>query len=118
MGEDDFNFSGRDWRDLSPQQWTEARREIICRAHSMRSQAARKFAVFVFTSFVDALRFVRGRYASLKAAQIERHAIARLQSLDDHALSDIGIRRSEIESIVNAKGCDVTRRRGNCPVAA
>ena len=118
MSEDDFNFSGRDWRDLSPQQWTEARREIVCRAHSLRSQAARKLAVFIFESFVDALRFVRDCYANLKNAQIERAAIARLQSLDDHALSDIGIRRSEIESIVNAKGCDATRRRSNCPVAA
>lgn len=118
MSKDEFNFSGRDWRDLSPQQWTEARRAIVCRAHSLRSQAARKLAVFIFESFVDALRFVRDGYANLKAAQIERAAIARLQSLDDHALSDIGIRRSEIESIVNAKGCDATRRRSNCPAAA
>ena len=122
MTGDDFNFSGRDWRDLSPQQWTEARREIFCRAHRLRSQAilalADRLATFVVRGVAQALRFLHERREQLQTAQTDREAIARLQSLDDHALSDLGIRRSEIESVVHSHGCDTTRRRGNCSLAA
>jgi len=118
MSKDDFNFSGRDWRDLTPQQWTEARREIVCRSHQMRSQALRELASYVCGALAGTLRMIGARYARLRQAHAERQAIAGLQALDDHTLKDIGIRRSEIESVVHTDRCDMTRRRCNCTLAA
>ena len=110
MNEDQFNFSGHDWRDLSPLQRAEARHEIICRAHAMRSQAMQAVIAFLIASTTRMSRLIRDSYARWVTTRREREAISRLQSLDDHALGDIRIRRSEIESIVRADGCDKTRR--------
>jgi uncharacterized protein YjiS (DUF1127 family) len=54
-----------------------------------------------------------GYVMAFRTWRSRRAAIAQLHALDDRNLQDIGISRSEIESVVHWAGNDVTRlRRG------
>ena len=44
------------------------------------------------------------------ARRAQRASVQLLSSLDDRTLQDIGVNRSEIESIVYAKSCERVRR--------
>ncbi len=119
-----------DWRPsvghLSPEEWESLRRETIARAHRLRSEMVLEFLASFAGAVSSGLAALARR--SLRAAlrwrkvMAARHrdkiAIASLQALDDCALSDIGIRRSEIESIVHARGNDYTRLRKDEKLAA
>jgi uncharacterized protein YjiS (DUF1127 family) len=49
------------------------------------------------------------------ARRAQRTSVHLLSSLDDRTLQDIGVNRSEIESIVYAKSCERLRRyQPNC----
>lgn len=70
--------------------------------HSLTGAAADRHLGF----FANALK-------ALRAWHVRRTAIAQLHGLEDRDLTDIGISRSEIESVVHFGGRDSTRlRRG------
>lgn len=103
--------------------WAEARQEAIQRAHRMRSQMAADLLHRFFGALSHAIVFTvqsgAWAFARWNTRRQDRAAIAHLNRLDDCALSDIGIRRSEIESIVRARGRDETRvRNGDERMAA
>ena len=120
--DDEFSFTRLDWRELSPQQWSELRRNAIRRAELLRQQSnreiMRKLTGSVLNGIVRVVYALSDALAWLKAAADERTAIARLQKLDDRALKDIGMDRSEIASVVRANGGDNTRIRRDTRRAA
>jgi uncharacterized protein YjiS (DUF1127 family) len=109
-----------------PRAWTGVKRDIIHRAHEARSQMVKALAIGFSRAITAGARSLIQRTAQawtdwkagVLARRQDREAIARLTSLDDIALKDIGIQRNEIESIVRAHGHDDTRQRRDQKLAA
>ena len=120
--DDELGFTALDWRELTPQQWNELRRNAIRRAELLRQESnralARKLAGSVLNGAARVLYALSDALAWLKAAADQRTAVTRLQKLDDRPLNDIGMDRSEIESVVRAHGGDKTRVRRDPQLAA
>jgi uncharacterized protein YjiS (DUF1127 family) len=109
--DDEIDYSTLDRRALTADAYDEMRRMAIRRAHRLRSQYVRAILVGPFRAMAGMVRSVRVMLRRAHKARADRRAIARLHSLDDSALKDIGIRRSEIESVVHGDGIDETRTR-------
>src|SRR5215471_5236669 len=106
--ENAFYYNG-----LTPQEWERARQRIVHRAEAARAQALREIAGAVLRPLRTAARAVAataGKWWRAYALRRERNAaVWELRALDDRTLKDIGIYRSEIESVVD--GQDDTRLR-------
>src|SRR6516225_9668223 len=99
--ENAFYYNG-----LPPDEWERARQRIIGRAQAARARALRELARAVLRPVAT----TAGKWWRAYALRRERNAAAReLRALDDRALKDIGINRSEIEWVVD--GEDATRLR-------
>jgi uncharacterized protein YjiS (DUF1127 family) len=124
--DEETDLSALNFQELSPKDWDQLRRCAIARAHRTRSQVIKALAGQLFMAMRGSLATVAKAgvaplarwYDGMLARHADRSAIARLQSLDDGALRDIGIRRTEIESIVHARGNDDTRSRRDHHLAA
>jgi uncharacterized protein YjiS (DUF1127 family) len=116
--DDETGFSVVDARLLTPDAYEEMRRTAIRRAHRERSRAALAMLVGLFTVIARVGRSARAMLLHMRKARADRRAVARLHALDDGALKDIGIRRSEIESVVHGQGIDETRMRRDQRLAA
>jgi uncharacterized protein YjiS (DUF1127 family) len=119
---DEDDFSSLNLKDLSPQDWDLLRRRAIERAHRTRSELMKALVGRFFTAVgrgvSEAARAGSVALARWRSRRRDRAAIARLQSLDDYVLKDIGIQRTEIESVVHAHGNDGTRARREDRLAA
>jgi uncharacterized protein YjiS (DUF1127 family) len=73
-----------------------ARRERSLFINTLMRNAARKFARWLRVLVLRAARTAR----SWAAEHLRRRAIRALQQLDDRTLADIGVARSEIESVI------------------
>jgi uncharacterized protein YjiS (DUF1127 family) len=128
-----------DFKNLTSEQWERTRRQIISRAEAARAQALRD----LFTAVLYGLRTAaRGGAALTRAVagavtvtagewwrayalwRERRAAVRELHKLDDRVLKDIGVNRSEIESVVYGQDAmrlrDVTiaaNRRQRCATA-
>jgi uncharacterized protein YjiS (DUF1127 family) len=106
--ENAFYYNG-----LTPDEWARARRRIIGRAQAARARALRDLAGAVLRpvhTLARAVAATAGKWWRAYALRRERNAAVReLRALDDRALKDIGINRSEIEWVVD--GGDDTRLR-------
>ena len=106
--ENAFYYNG-----LPPDEWARARRRIIGRAQAARARALRDLARAVLrpvATLAAAVAATAGKWWRAYALRRERNAAVReLRALDDRTLKDIGISRSEIESVVD--GQDDTRLR-------
>jgi uncharacterized protein YjiS (DUF1127 family) len=106
---------GFDYRKLTPEQWTELRNCIEGLARAARAQALRDLldrGLCLLRGAGNGAREVAGlvagaiaatarRWWTAYAARRERRAAVReLAALDDRALKDIGLTRSEIEYVV------------------
>jgi uncharacterized protein YjiS (DUF1127 family) len=123
------DLTGVDYR--TPEQWEQLRRDILLRAEIARAQALRHLfrgllallriawrtgqtAIRVLVEHVTA---PLGNWWRAYTTHRERKAAMReLHSLDDRSLKDMGINRSEIESVVY--GGDATRLRDATIAAA
>jgi uncharacterized protein YjiS (DUF1127 family) len=101
------------FNELTYEQWERRKRQIIRRAEVARAQALRGLVGAVLRGLRTAAWAVAataGKWWRAYALRRERNAAVReLRALDDRALKDIGINRSEIEWVVD--GEDATRLR-------
>src|SRR5262245_41876836 len=89
---------------LTPERWEFVRRDALTRARQARAQTLRDVGRWVVSQATAAARRVIEAYRSWRQRQA---AVFELGSLDDRSLRDLGINRSEIQSVVS--GWDTTR---------
>jgi uncharacterized protein YjiS (DUF1127 family) len=100
-----------DHRQLSPRRWQKLKQDVRRRAHAARVQAlrglsgriglvVRRAAGFAWALTVAGVATVRRRIRACATWCARRHAIRELGRLDGRLLKDLGIDRSEIESVV------------------
>lgn len=122
----DTDFSTVDSSQFSPHDWTIFKQQVITQAHQARSELLKTLMLQLAGAVAQGTRFAAHRIAqawirwraNVATRRTDRDAIARLKSLDDCALKDIGIQRTEIESIVHAHDDDDTRKRRTDRLAA
>jgi uncharacterized protein YjiS (DUF1127 family) len=111
---DDFYFLRFEHRPLTPEEWTRLKQGARQRAEKERVRALRAMLAGVPKLAVVAVRSVwamgrtvvrsAGEWSSTYAAwRMRRRAIKELRGLDDRVLKDIGLHRSEIESVVRGQ---------------
>ena len=111
---DDFYFLRFEHRPLTPEEWMRLKQAARQRAEGERARALREMLAGVPKLAVAAARggwsmgrtVVRsaGKWPSTYAAwRVRRRAINELRGLDDRVLKDIGLHRSEIESVVRGQ---------------
>lgn len=96
-----------DYRKLTPEQWAELKQCIMREAHAARAQSLRALYRPVLGSSRSAgiawryLSSTAGKWWAAYDAWLERkRAVRALCALDDRSLKDMGLYRSEIESVV------------------
>jgi uncharacterized protein YjiS (DUF1127 family) len=96
-----------DYRSLTPEQWVELKRCIMREAHAARAQSLRALYQPVLGRLRSAgigwryLSSTAGKWWAAYDAWLERkRAVRALSDLDDRSLKDMGLHRSEIESVV------------------
>src|SRR4029453_1854352 len=101
---DDFYFLRFEHRPLTPEQWDQLKHHVIRNAQRDRKEAVRRMVGGIATAWhavVRAARKTAGKWSSAYALWRERRAAIReLGGLDDRTLKDLGLHRSEIESVV------------------
>jgi uncharacterized protein YjiS (DUF1127 family) len=114
MSEDTkFDLRTLDFRSLTPTEWSALKNQLIEQARQKRNAELRKAMAHLFAGPERVLSavsraFIRARRAFLVSRR-RKAAFAALSALDDRALRDIGLRRSEIFSAVYRS--DSGRRR-------
>jgi uncharacterized protein YjiS (DUF1127 family) len=111
----DIDFARFDARKLTPEQWERLQRGLLLRAHAARAQALRdlpggvvRWLRAVASGGRDVVRLLAERavttarrcWAAYLVRRERRAAIRELGALDDRSLKDLGLHRSEIESVV------------------
>lgn len=91
-------------RRLPPERWELIRHDAMMRAQQARSETLRQLPRWIVTQAAAAVRYLVDRYRAWLQRQA---AVTELQNLDDRSLRDIGVGRSEIQSVV--AGWDATR---------
>jgi uncharacterized protein YjiS (DUF1127 family) len=112
MGDtEDLYFLRFEHRPLTPEQWDRLTRSAMRRAEVMRAEMLRRLFVATLTSLRRAAKgagalgshaaaAARRRWRSYATWRERRQAIKELGGLDDRMLKDMGLHRSEIESVV------------------
>jgi uncharacterized protein YjiS (DUF1127 family) len=106
---DDLDIATLSVRKFNGEDYSGWRRTAVRRAHRLRSRYALALLVGLANALASMARSARMLLNRMREAHADRRAAARLHALDDGALKDIGIRRSEIESIVHGGATDATR---------
>jgi len=109
MGDtEDLYFLRFEHRPLTPEQWDRIKRSAVHGAREHRSQLLRSLfvAILAFVRVVakHAAAAIGRRWRAYTAWRERRRAIKELGGLDDRVLKDIGLHRSEIESVVYGRG--------------
>jgi uncharacterized protein YjiS (DUF1127 family) len=108
---DDFYFLRFEHRPLTPEQWEQLRQGVRHRVQADRAHALRDLLAWVPKLAMVAARggWAMGRTVVRSAGKwsrtytawrARRRAIKELRGLDDRVLKDIGLHRSEIESVI------------------
>jgi uncharacterized protein YjiS (DUF1127 family) len=101
---DEFYFLRFEHRPLSPEQWGLLKEHVTTRVQRERSEALRRALGSIVTAGQAAIRLARrtaGRWSAAYARWRERRAaVHELSGLDDRTLKDLGLHRSEIESVI------------------
>jgi uncharacterized protein YjiS (DUF1127 family) len=101
---DEFYFLRFEHRPLTPEQWEHLKLHVIRSAQRDRAQALRRMFGGIAASLravAGAARGLAGKLWSGYASWHDRRAAVReLGQLDDRTLKDLGLHRSQIESVV------------------
>ena len=101
---DEFYFLRFEHQPLTAEQLDRLRREVVHNARIDRALAVRRMLDTIARSFrrlgVAALNMMRGWWAGFTDWNVRRAAVKELRGLDDRTLKDLGLHRSEIESVV------------------
>src|SRR5262245_46047974 len=101
---DELYFLRFEHRPLTLEQWNLVKRHAIGRAQRVRSEVLRRTFGAIAAAAQAVARVARqigGRWLTAYARWLERRAAVReLAGLDDRTLKDLGLHRSEIESVV------------------
>ena len=109
MSDGNDDLATIDPRTMSPEEWTAFKNGAICRARLGRSQALAALIRHSASAFGVAAGWAGKAWTDYASWRLARSDFAALSALDDGALKDIGIARTEIESLVR-KPNDPTRR--------
>jgi len=101
---DEFYFLRFEHQPLTPEQWELLERRVVRGAKIARAEAMRR----LFGGIATSLRALGHRAVAATARgwnayaawRERRRAVAELSGLDDRALKDFGLHRSEIQSVV------------------
>lgn len=116
---EDLYFLRFEHRPLTPEQWNLLRRSAVRRARESRAQMVRSLFGALLMSIRRAAKggralssraatAARRRWRSYATWRERRRAIKELGGLEDRMLKDMGLHRSEIESVIY--GSDASRR--------
>jgi uncharacterized protein YjiS (DUF1127 family) len=105
MGDtEDLYFLRFEHRPLTPEQWDRVKRSVVRGAGEHRAQMLRSLFVAILTSPRRVAKLVAAAVGQSWRAYAtwreRRQAIKELGGLDDRVLKDMGLHRSEIESVV------------------
>jgi uncharacterized protein YjiS (DUF1127 family) len=129
---DDIELGTIDYRKLSPEQWEHFKRRVIGNARHAQAHALRGLFAEISSLLRDAAAGgwgiipVSGNWLAAGASKgwsayaawcERRRAVRELSALDDRTLKDIGINRSEIDSVIYGWGSAPTSERTIAPVA-
>ncbi|MGZ3409255.1 MAG: hypothetical protein ACXWJW_09665 [Xanthobacteraceae bacterium] len=123
---DETDFSTINPQDFSAREWGIYKQHVVEQAHRARSELLKALVLQLTRAVAKRTGSATQRIGQawtrwrtdVAIRRMDRNAIARLKSLDDCALKDIGIQRTEIESIVHAHDDDDTRKRRTDRLAA
>jgi uncharacterized protein YjiS (DUF1127 family) len=125
-GKNQFGLGFIDYRLLAPEQLERLKRRGMNTARQERSEALRALYKWLGAGLRRAaagtwnaarqlaawgVNTSAGRLYAFQAWRAHKAAIAALQTRTDRELADIGLRRSEIESVVSGMGRDPSRRQ-------
>ena len=112
MSDGSRDFDTTDYRAMTPAQWTAFKDGILHEARLNRSKALAALVKRALRAIGAAAAasgaYIAAIWTGYAAWRMARSDFAQLSALDDHTLKDIGIARTEIESIVR-KPNDPTR---------
>jgi uncharacterized protein YjiS (DUF1127 family) len=101
---DEFHFLRFEHLPLTPEQLDHLKRSAIRSAKQARTQAVRSLFVGIATALqaaaIGGREMVRNRWHAYTGWRERRESIRELRALDDRSLKDIGLHRSEIESVI------------------
>ena len=101
---DEFYFLRFEHLPLTPEQLDHLKRSAIRSAKQARTQAVRSLFIGIATALqaaaIGGRNLVRNRWHAYTGWRERKESIRELRALDDRSLKDIGLHRSEIESVI------------------
>src|SRR5262245_20032814 len=108
---DEFYFLRFEHQPLTAEQLDRLQREVIRNARIARARAVRRMLDAIARSLrplaAAALDMMRGWWIRYSDWSARRAAVKELRGLDDRTLKDLGLHRSEIESVVHGPDAGV-----------
>jgi uncharacterized protein YjiS (DUF1127 family) len=104
---DQFYFLRFEHRPLTPEQWSLLQRRAASSAHHARADAFRSAFIWIAGlpkgAAVTLWRGIGKAWKAYAGWRQRRAAIRELAGLDDRMLKDMGLHRSEIESVISGR---------------
>jgi len=118
MSDDGFELDTGGIRQLSPQQWSALRRDIVSRARDERSRLLRQMIASLLATAGTVWRVAGKSHDAVRSAtrrhlarQQRLRELRELSAMDDIGLRDIGISRLEVRAALQSNTGPVRQNR-------